>query len=103
MAEEKKRGEAEAKTKEISLVWESAEELPTSYANQIIISHSGPEFYLIFGEVITPAQQGQLGGTPDELKVKPTVKIAISHSMMIEIAGVIAENVKKFLEKTKPV
>jgi len=100
MTEEEKNVEQEAEAIKINLVWDSAEDLPTHYVNQVIASHSGPEFYLIFGEVITPAVQGQIGGKiPTDLKVKPIVKLAIPHQMMVDIAKVIAENAKNFAEK----
>ena len=98
--EEQKTSDAEVSEDRIPIIWESAEDLPTLYVNQIIVSHSGPEFYMIFGEVITPAIQGQIGGDfPDTLKVKPIIKVAIPQPMMLEITDIIVENVKKFMEK----
>ena len=88
---------------EVPIKWDSAENLTTIYANQVLISHSGPEFYLVFGEVITPATQGNLNDSPpEEMSVKPVVKLAIPHSMMISIANIISENVNNFITKTVP-
>jgi hypothetical protein len=86
-------------SQEIKLVWDSAEELQTNYVNQVIISHSGPEFYLVFGEVVTPAVTGKISPTPPEnLRVKPIIKLAIPNRLMPQIAAVIADNVNKFLK-----
>ena len=99
MAEEDKRPEPIKKeeTKEIALVWQSAENISTVYVNQVLISHTGPEFYLIFGEVVTPAINGNASGDlPNSMEVKPLVKIAVTPSMMILMAKVIGENVSRF-------
>lgn len=85
--------------KQIELVWGSAEDLPTVYATQLLISHTGAEFYLIFGEVVTPAILGKhKEPLPAKLKVKPVVKLAFPYVAMPEIANLITQNVKSFME-----
>jgi len=84
------------------LKWPDKVDLPTTYANHLFISHAGPEFFLIFGEVTTPLRTQV---TPDDLKalgpleVKPVAKIAVSREAMPAIAEVIQENVGRFLAK----
>jgi hypothetical protein len=101
--ENSKKDQNDKVVEEIALVWRPSEDLPTMYANQMLISHSGPEFYLIFGEVITSAVSGDpFRETPvTELPVKPLVKIAITPTMMIEMANIISGNVEKFKETIK--
>lgn len=87
---------------EIPLRWPEKVDLPTIYANHLFISHAGPEFFLIFGEVTTPVWTEV---TPDKLEtlgsleIKPVAKIAISPEAMPAIAKAIQENVEKFLAK----
>jgi hypothetical protein len=84
---------------QVSLKWQPAEDLQTIYANQIMVSHSGPEFYLVFGEVITPAVSGHpFGPIPTELPVKAVVKIAITPPAMLEMANLINSNIDRFLK-----
>lgn len=86
----------------IPLRWPENVNLPTIYANQLFISHVGPEFFLIFGEVtpplwteVSPKKVDALGS----LEVKPVAKIAVSQEAMPAIAKVIQENVEQFLAK----
>ena len=86
--------------KRINLIWQSAENLPTVYANQVLVSHSGPEFYLVFGEVTTPAILGDISNNlPDNLSVKPVIKIAITPEMIFQMADIIKTNVDRFLRR----
>lgn len=92
----KKRDKQEAQEKfEIKLVWNKPSEAPTFYANNLIISHSGSEFYMVFGEM-EPWLELDSSITPIELKVKPIVKIAISHENMLKFAEIINGNVNQF-------
>lgn len=91
----------------ISLEWPETIDLPTVYVNHVYVQHSQNEFYLIFGESEMPV----LTGTPDErrdkienlesIAVRPLVKLAISPPAMFKIAGVIRDNVDRFLEKVE--
>lgn len=79
----------------VKLVWDKEAELSTVYANNLIISHSGSEFYLVFGEM-EPWLELDPSITPIELQIKPIAKIAISHENMLKFAEVILGNVKKY-------
>jgi hypothetical protein len=82
----------------IPIQWGTADHLPTIYANQLFISHAGPEFYLIFGELVPPIVLGE-GKFPDIVEIKPVAKIAVSPESMLRIAEAIANNVQRFKER----
>lgn len=97
--------EEEAQALAIPLEWGSGEDIPTLYANQLIITHSGgKEFYLVFGEAVLPLQTLlNLGkeNLPKSVPVKPLAKIAVSPQTMIEFANLININVNNFLRKSE--
>jgi hypothetical protein len=82
----------------IKLAWEDASEIQTTYANNLLITHAGNEFYLIFGEmaIITEFDPNNL---PDQLSIKPVVKIAITPENMERFSKAIEENMKTYKEK----
>ncbi|MCZ7568232.1 MAG: hypothetical protein M5U01_06550 [Ardenticatenaceae bacterium] len=83
----------------ISIKWpENAGDVPTHYANMLWITHGGPEFFLVFGEIVPPPPGSSV---PEQLTVRPIAKIAISPLIMPEIARIIHDNVEKFLRQAK--
>ncbi len=82
----------------VKLQWEEAGDLPTLYANQLIISHvTGEEFYLVFGEASPPL--GLVSGEPIEaVNIRPVAKVAIASSAMVRLSAAIQQNVSQFLE-----
>jgi len=86
--------------KEIHGKWRSSDNLPTVYANTILMSHQAQEFYLIFGEIVTPAQLGTIEGEmPDDLDIRPVARIAIPYEVMKSFRKLMNENVDKFIVK----
>jgi hypothetical protein len=81
----------EEHTKTIRLVWDSPAELNTIYANHLAVSHAGSEFYLIFGELPMPLDLGY-DGVPDEVRVIPKVRIAVSKEAMGRIIDVLQDS-----------
>ena len=87
---------------------EDIEALPTIYANQVYVTHSGPEFYLVFGETFPPlVKEGEKVPEPDErqVPVRLVAKIAMSPSSMGRMVDVLKRNWKTFLDnvqKDKP-
>lgn len=85
---------------EIEIVWpETVKDLPTTYANQLLISHAGPEFFLVFGIVtppVPPADRELDLGEMDALEVSPVVKIAISAEAMLAMAETIKTNIERY-------
>lgn len=85
---------------QIQILWGSTEALETIYVNHMTITHSGPEFYLVFGELPMPAILDK-SAVPKELEIIPKVRLAISSNAMRAIAGIIRDNLEKFSEEAK--
>ena len=79
--------------------WGSADDIPTLYANQLFVSHAGPEFFLIFGNITAPLLVGEVekDSLPEFLQVKPVARIAVTREQMLEFAKAIHQNVERFL------
>lgn len=94
----KRTRQREESTVPVTLQWGDILSLPTLYANQVYISHAGPEFYIVFGEVqvpvLTNAQPGQL----HELTVRPVARLAVTPEAMMQIADAVARNVAAYQE-----
>ena len=80
---------------------EDVQKMPTVYANHLLISHAGPEFFLVFG-VVTPPYMHP--GAEDRLaelesvEALPVAKIAVSPEGMMAMANSIQTNVERYLE-----
>ncbi|MFN8424526.1 MAG: hypothetical protein U0470_14500, partial [Anaerolineae bacterium] len=66
----------------IPLEWHDRDDVPMVYANQVLVQHMGPEFFVVFGVVTPPTTTDQL---PDSLKITPQVRVAIARDMMPSI------------------
>lgn len=82
---------------EYKLKWQKAD-LPTIHVNQMLITHAGPEFYLIFGEVI-PIDLEDVLEIPKTLEVIPRVRVAIPREMMGVFVSAIDDNYERFVNK----
>lgn len=87
--------QAETKVVEVRLEWGSSEDLETIYVNNLSINHAGSEFYLTFGEFVSPLILNP-DEAPELLEIKPKVRFAISPTAMKNIARAINENLKKY-------
>lgn len=76
----------------IPLEWHDREDIPMVYANQVLVQHMGPEFFVVFGVVTPPTTTDQL---PDSLKITPQVRVAISRDMMPSIVQALADSVQR--------
>lgn len=85
----------------IEMKWGCIDDTPTVYANQLLITHAGPEFYLIFGEIV-PVNVDNLNAIPQLLAVKPKVKIAVSREIMPLFIDAINDNFEKFSIRASP-
>ena len=63
-----------------------------------MISHAGPEFFLIFGEVTPPALLG-VEKPPEFIEIKSVAKIAVAPEAMLSIADAIKSNIEQYLKK----
>lgn len=79
----------------IPLEWEERDDVPIVYANQVLISHAGPEFFLVFGTVIPPVNTTEI---PDTLKIKPQVRVVVSREAMGAIVKAMNDNLRRFQE-----
>jgi len=79
--------------------WGDVTQAPTIYANQLLFSYTGSEFYLVFGEIsaIFPVGKEQL---PESLEIQPRVKIAITRKNMVAFANLIQQNTQDFLDRS---
>ena len=86
-------------TQVIELRWGDIDELPTLFANHVVITHaSGDEFYLIFGEAGPPSEI--LRGEPlSHIKIRPVAKIALSPGSMLRIAAAVQQNAANWQRK----
>jgi hypothetical protein len=80
----------------IPVRWESGTDIKTLYANHVLITHTGNEFYMVFGEAIPPHS---MEGAPEYVRIEPVVRVAVSPGSMLQISEAIRSNVGKFLEK----
>ena len=82
----------------VELHWESVHDAPTIYANQLLITHAGPEFYLVFGEVV-PVGVDDPFSVPAKLTVKPKIRIAVSREIMPAFVEAMNQNLKNFMDR----
>lgn len=82
----------------VELQWKLDDDVPTVYANQLLMSNAGSEFYLIFGEVI-PIGVKDPFNIPSKLYVHPRIRVAISREIMGQFVKVIDGNFEQFIER----
>mgnify|MGYP001145426272 CR=1 FL=1 len=83
---------------QIPVEWDWNNELETIYVNHLRVTHSGPEFYIYFGELPFPANLSK-EGAPKKLVIKTKVRLVISPDQMGNIVKALNENYEKFLNK----
>ncbi len=88
----------------IKLRRSTTDDLDTIYANHFLITFTGTEFYLIFGEVIPPAlvDEDDLSAVPEFVDIKPLARLAITPATMLKITDAINRTVKNTLGRTSP-
>ena len=88
----------------VRLVWSDTPDATTVYANQLIITHAGGEFYLIFGEVSLPVSQLAditSDAAPEKLAVKQVAKVVVTPEVMERFAKVIQTNFRNYLRHSE--
>jgi hypothetical protein len=85
---------------QIELVWGSLSDIPTVYANQLLISHAGGEFYLVFGEFVAAEVEMEKSR---KILIRPVAKIAMTPQSMVRMVEVIVSNVEKFKDRIEKV
>lgn len=96
--QEKMAEKSNIKEKEVRIIWDSDEELPTIYANHLFVSHAGDtEFHLVLGHLSPPItlnlEENEL---PEFVKIKPVAKLVIGPKAMEAFLKILNENWKKF-------
>lgn len=86
--------------KGIPIYWEDDKDLQTHYVNHMFVSHNGGEFYIVFGE-LSPFVRNANMKLPDEVFVKPIIKIVLTSENMKEFLDVLNKNYQNFEEKKK--
>jgi len=76
----------------IPLEWDETAEMPTVYANQVLVSHTGPEFFIVFGFVAPPLNTGEL---PDVVKIHPQVRVVVAREAMPAIVQALGDNLRR--------
>jgi len=76
----------------IPLEWDEEADVPTVYANQVLISHAGPEFCIVFGFVVPPLNTSEL---PDTLRIQPQVRVIIAREAMPAIVHALTDNLRR--------
>jgi hypothetical protein len=80
----------------VPMRWGPHDDLQTTYANHLLITHGGKEFYLVFGEAVPPTSMDEV---PEYVRIEPVARIAVSPETMLGFAEVIHTNVRGFLRK----
>ncbi len=88
-------GQAPSFQVRIPVEWAEDEAVPTLYANQVLISHGGPEFFLVFGILLPPANPAEL---PDVVKIKPVVRVVVARDAMPGFVHAMTENLRRYQE-----
>ncbi len=78
----------------IPVKWKDAKDTQTRYANHLMVTHAGGEFYLVFGELFFPAMAQD--EKPEYVEIVPVARIAISPDNMIRFSEAIRQNIEKF-------
>jgi hypothetical protein len=77
----------------IRLEWDEADDVPILYANQVQVSHGGPEFFVVFGVVVPPTNPNEL---PDALKIQPQVRLVIARDAMPSMVQALTDNLQRY-------
>jgi len=81
----------------IPMRWRAISETTTIYANNLLITHGGGEFYLIFGETIPPIiLDTTVDKIPEIVDIKPVVRIAVTPENIERFADAIIKNIEKY-------
>jgi hypothetical protein len=95
MADEQPTGRSTAPTFQVRvpLEWADADDIPIVYANQVLVSHGGPEFFIVFGVVVPPTSPDQI---PDMYRIQPQVRLVISREAMPAIVQALSDNLARY-------
>jgi hypothetical protein len=87
----------------IKLRRSTTDDLETIYANHFLITFTGSEFYLVFGEAVPPAliDENDLDSVPEFVDIKPVARLAVSPTTMLKITDAITRTVRNSLQRVQ--
>jgi len=77
----------------VPLEWDDSPDVPIVYANQVLVSHGGPEFFVVFGVVLPPTSPEQM---PDSYRIQPQVRVVIAREAMPAIVQALTDNLARY-------
>jgi hypothetical protein len=77
----------------VPIEWDDEPDVPIVYANQVLVSHGGPEFFVVFGVVLPPAHPEQV---PDSYHIQPQVRVVIAREAMPAIVQALTDNLARY-------
>jgi hypothetical protein len=77
----------------VPVEWEERDDVPLIYANQVMVSHGGPEFFIVLGVVVPPNNPDRV---PESYRIQPQVRIAISREAMPAIVQALSDNLARY-------
>lgn len=82
----------------VRLTWGPGEDLPTLYANHMIVTHGGEsEFHIVFGHLTPPLIVPESpDDIPDTLTIKPVAKIVVTPDNMKKFIKAMISNLENF-------
>jgi aromatic ring-opening dioxygenase LigB subunit len=81
----------------IPMKWKPISDIPTIYANNLLISHGGGEFYLVFGEMIPPfIIDTNIDKIPEVVDIRPVARIAVTPENIERFADALIKNIEKY-------
>ncbi len=86
--------------KGIPVLWNKDDSLDTYYVNNMFVSHSTGEFYVVFGE-LSPIVRNENMELPESVYVKPLVRLVISPDNLKEFLDILNTNFQKYEDKKK--
>jgi len=99
--EEKHEGN-ELKGVAIPMRWKSTKDILTVYANHLMMTHAGGEFYLIFGELLPPViLDSEKDKLPEYVEIIPVAKVVVTPENMMNFAKAIQVNLENFMSRAE--
>ncbi|OQB28016.1 MAG: hypothetical protein BWY10_00820 [Chloroflexi bacterium ADurb.Bin180] len=90
-------------TREVPIEWSGIEDLTTSFATNVVITHTESEFFITFFELVPPMLVGA-SASVDEIKsvrAKAVARVAVPAGRMEGFVQAMQENLQRYQEKVK--
>jgi hypothetical protein len=78
----------------VPVEWDEATtDIPILYANQVMVSHGGPEFFIVFGVVVPPNNPDRVA---ESYRIQPLVRVVVAREAMPAIVQALSDNLARF-------